>query len=579
MTSSLRPVKSIGWRDARHVRRAALDPKLPAVQQRLWRSWLRAFTDKAPAAGLTGALLLFGLSLTPSLLPRTWQVQGVVSGVSAAVGYGLGAALHAAVRRVKPNRPSAARARGGLLAILVATIVAIGWVAAHVFWLVDVRRLMGIERNLALYMIAVPVVAVFTTYVLVVAGRLVRSAFGAIERLLSRRLPRRWAIAILGLAALPLAVTIVDVMIAGKVFGSLDKAYLAADSSLDDTVPVPTTTLRSGGPGSLISWNTLGRQGRHFVAGGPNAAALEAFNGAAALEPIRVYAGLGSAGTPAERARLAVAELERTGAFSRRALVVITTTGTGWVDPHGIDPVEYLYNGDTAAVAIQYSYLPSWFVMLTNQDLSKEAGRALFQQVRARWEQIPEPSRPELLLYGESLGVFGSEAMFADPETIGESTDGVLWVGPPRASRLWSHFTSRRNPSSPVWQPVYGNGDRVRFGWDGESLSQPGGDWPRPRVVYLQQGSDPITWWSSDLLFGRPDWMRQPRSPGVSERMFFVPIATFLQTTLDLLVSTDVPEGHGHRFGTAQAEAWAAILEPPGWTPQDTRRLVAALAS
>jgi uncharacterized membrane protein len=33
---------------------------------------------------------LLAVSLTPSLLPRTWIVQGLISGVSTAAGYAIG---------------------------------------------------------------------------------------------------------------------------------------------------------------------------------------------------------------------------------------------------------------------------------------------------------------------------------------------------------------------------------------------------------------------------------------------------------------------------------------------------------
>src|SRR5947199_10476558 len=45
---------------------------------------------------LSGAVLATGflaMSLTPSLLPRTWLVQGLISGVSTATGYAIGTLL------------------------------------------------------------------------------------------------------------------------------------------------------------------------------------------------------------------------------------------------------------------------------------------------------------------------------------------------------------------------------------------------------------------------------------------------------------------------------------------------------
>jgi uncharacterized membrane protein len=124
---------------------------------------------------------------------------------------------------------------------------------------------------------------------------------------------------------------------------------------------------------------------------------------------------------------------------------------------------------------------------------------------------------------------------------------------------------------------VYRSGEAVRFGSDGEELLEPGTTWERPRIAYLHHGSDPITWLSLDLLFDRPEWMDQPRPPDVSQEMPYLPMATFLQLTVDLAVSTNVPLGHGHAFGPSQAEAWVLIAPPAGWSAEDSERLLAVL--
>src|SRR5690606_20025355 len=110
--------------------------------------------------------------------------------------------------------------------------------------------------------------------------------------------------------------------------------------------PQPNSALRSGSPASLLRWEELGRAGREFVAAGPSARDISAVSGQDALEPIRVYVGLRSAETSEQRATLALEELKRTGAFDRSLLVVVTPTGSGWVDPGAIDSVEYLQHGD-----------------------------------------------------------------------------------------------------------------------------------------------------------------------------------------------------------------------------------------
>ena len=95
------------------------------------------------------------------------------------------------------------------------------------------------------------------------------------------------------------------------------------------------------------------------------------------------HVGLKSAETLQERGTLLLAELKRTGAFDRAVLVVATTTGTGFLDSNGTDPLEYAFNGDTAIAGVQYSDLPSWISLLADQEAVKETSRTVFDTVHA----------------------------------------------------------------------------------------------------------------------------------------------------------------------------------------------------
>src|SRR5690606_12711411 len=123
---------------------------------------------------------------------------------------------------------------------------------------------------------------------------------------------------------------------------ALDSSFAAFDALVEPDRERPSSPTKAGSTASLLRWEELGRAGREFVSTGPSAADIEALTGRAALEPIRVYVGLGAADTAEERARLALAELQRVGAFERSLLIVITPTGTGWIDPAAMDTVEYL---------------------------------------------------------------------------------------------------------------------------------------------------------------------------------------------------------------------------------------------
>jgi uncharacterized membrane protein len=524
---------------------------------------------RPPLGGVVGAGLFFAASLTPSLLPRSWQLQGVVSGLAAAIGYGAGSGLEAVTRPVSKR----AHFSGRILLVLVLLVIGAAGVL-HIRWQLDVRRLMGMERGVALYLVAAALSAILVGYLLVVVSRVGRRVARTYLRFLRRFLPRAAALVFVVLTFIMFSVVTFDLLIAGRLFLGLDRAYLASNLRFDADVSRPESTFRSGGPGSLIGWEEMGRQGRTFVTQGPDIAQLEEFSGKPALVPIRVYAGLHTAETIEKRAELAAAELERAGAFERQVLVLVAPTGTGWVDPYAVDPLEYMYNGDTAAVVVQYSHRPSWMVMILNQDVSIAASRALFDAVTRRLEELPVSARPRLVVYGESIGSFGWEAIFEDLEDLRAETDGALWVGPPRMNRLWSRLIADRRPDSPLWRPVYREGEVVRFGADGAALSMVDGPWRAPRVAYLQHASDPITWLSLDLMFRRPEWLNEPRGPDVSRHVPYIPVVTFWQVVVDLVMGTNAPIGHGHKFGPAQAEAWSLILPPSGWSAEDNRRLL-----
>jgi uncharacterized membrane protein len=180
------------------------------------------------------------------------------------------------------------------------------------------------------------------------------------------------------------------------------------------------------------------------------------------------------------------------------------------------------------------------------------------------------------VVFGESLGSFGGEAAFSGTDDIRDRTSGALWTGPTNSNALWSRFTASREPGSPEWRPVYQGGRTVRFATSPDQLSAGLSGWEHPRVVYLQNPSDPIVWWSWNLAFQQPDWLRRSRPPGVSSAMRWYPFVTFWQIAGDLALATAVPPGHGHTYGMPQgAAAWSAIIPPPGWTPQRTAALSA----
>jgi uncharacterized membrane protein len=537
---------------------------------------LRVVRARLGLAGCAFAIVFFCLSLTPSLLPRPVLLQGVVSGLTATMGYATGAGLGAVVRRFRRHGNPRAVLISWRVVFVAGPLVGLLFLALGTRWQQELRTRVGLERMASYDILRIVGVSVLTFVLLVLIGRSLRLATRRIARLLGRFLPRPVAYGTGFVIVTVLAVGFVDGFAQERLLDAADRTASLTDGGTDADARRPGTWLRSGGPGSPVSWHALGRQGRNFVGTGPSVEDIHAFTGAAATAPIRLYAGLRSAGSARERARLILREMDRTGAWSRAAIGVIVPTGTGWVDSAVTDSLEYMYAGDSALVSMQYSYLPSWISFMTDRSKVRETATELIGAVHERWAAMPARTRPKLLLSGESLGSYGAESAFADLPGLAGAADGVLLVGPPFANPIHRRLTDARTAGSPVWDPDPA-GEPVRFARDPADLRTAAG--PRPRVVYLQNSSDPIVWWTPELLLSRPAWLDDPRGPDVSPDMRWYPGVTFWQTLVDQFAANGVPAGHGHVYGSGPVDGWAAVAAPPGWTTADTVRLRAHLDS
>ncbi|WP_280417302.1 alpha/beta-hydrolase family protein [Nocardia carnea] len=271
----------------------------------------------------------------------------------------------------------------------------------------------------------------------------------------------------------------------------------AGGGGTDSGLVQPVAMTRSGSAESLVSWDSLGREGQRFVTNGPAGA-------------VRVYVGLRSAPDLASRAELAVRELDRAGGFDRSHLVVAVPTGSGWVDARALRGFGERFGADFAVTALQYSHLPSWATFVLGRDSAAASARALFTAIEEHAATLPDP--PRLHLYGQSLGALGGSAVFAGAAEQNRRACSVLWSGMP------------------------GGGGRE----------------PGARTAILANTSDPVVHWSPGLLWRPPDLTgarRDAPAPG------WLPVVSFVQTTADLLGALSAPPGHGHRYGVDQGTA------------------------
>lgn len=539
----------------------------------------RSFLNPFSRIGLFLAVLCFAASLTPSMIPRPTIMQGLLAGIAAILGYSVGAAVQALWCYMELPR-----LRGQALRIttLVLGVFCLGYAAFCLWntaaWQNSIRARMSMDLLGNGHVWVVCAVALVSFLVLFAVGRSVLILARVLIERARRRLPRRVA-NVLGFSAAFIVVWLVASGVLGRgLLPVLDASFRRYDALLQPEFPMPTRADRSGSKESLLTWQSLGRAGREFVGSGPSAAQIQAVSGKPAMEPIRTYVGLQGAETPEERARLALAELKRAGGFDRSVVVIVTPTGTGWIDPAALTALEYLHHGDVASVAVQYSYLNSPLSLTVHPEYGSEAARALFTEVYNYWTSLPRDQRPRLYLHGLSLGAMNSARSFDLFDIVGDPVDGAVWSGPPFASLTWQRVTKGRNPGSPEWRPIIGDSRLFRFMNQDGSPVPADTPWGPMRIVYLQYASDAITFFNPHDFYRSPDWMQPPRGPDVSPELSWYPVVSFVQFAFDMFLSMETPLGYGHVYAPQHyINAWEAVAGAPGWSAEEITRLKAYL--
>jgi uncharacterized membrane protein len=539
----------------------------------------RGFWHSFSTGGLLLGILLFAASLTPTLLPRNFLTQGILSGCSLTVGYGIGAfggwlwaymeLLQLSGRLLRVAKLAAAT---GCAVVAIISL----WQAAR--WQNSIHELMELESVDTVHPLKVCLIALTVFAILIALARFFRLTLRFVATRVSRFLPGRLSNVIGVIAAVALFWSVINGILFRTALRVAGASFQEYDQLIEPETGPPTDPLKTGSSASLLTWDKLGRAGREFISSGPTREDIRAFSGREAREPLRIYVGLRSADTPELRAKLALEELKRVGGFERSVLVVATPTGTGWVDPAAMDSVEYLHHGAVASVALQYSYLASWLYLLVEPGYGADVARALFKEIYGYWITLPKHRRPRLYLHGISLGATNSEQSTDLIEVMRDPFAGALWSGPPYSSRLWRWLTERRNPGSPAWLPRFRDGSFVRFmnqhGEAADPTSGPSAAWGPMRVVYLQYASDPATFFEYRSLYREPDWMLPPRGPDVSPKLRWYPVVTLLQLMLDMFMATDAPIGYGHVYAPAHyIDAWVEVTEVRDWSAEDITRL------
>jgi uncharacterized membrane protein len=202
--------------------------------------------------GCWGALIFACLSFTPSLLPRGGVVQGLVCGITAAIGYGLGvlaASIWRAFADTEPRRPR----RWAWLTFFIAggVLYAVGFALGQ-YWQYEIRKLMGVtDYNIPL-VVASPFIATLIFCVLLLIGRGLRGLYRWAAKLLNRWIGPRAARGVGWVLVVGLTYVVVSGLLLQGFVNLMNSAYGLRDTTTAEGVHKPTAGTR-GGPGYFCS--------------------------------------------------------------------------------------------------------------------------------------------------------------------------------------------------------------------------------------------------------------------------------------------------------------------------------------
>ena len=522
--------------------------------------------------GVIAALAMYAVSVSPSLMARSWAWHAVASGILVACGYVAGVVVQNVAQlviRLTGLTISASEPVELGFRIGIGALFALWWIYAVVQSYRRARKAAALVNmpgeTFGEYLLGTAGAVVVSWMLLRIVGALNGLCWMLIASL-DAHMPRPAAIVVSMVILFAIMFFLTSKVILRGGIGFFRRKAEQLNMRTARGIYQPVVPERSASPASSVTWESVGGQGRVFLGRGPSRLDIAQVCGGVAMEPIRVYSGMPTGGAGIEQAAATVvAELHRTGAFDRAVILIAASTGSGWVDEWQVQPLEFLTRGNCATASLQYSYVPSALNWLTGLEPAQEASAALFAAVRAELDLMDEADRPALFVCGESLGAFASQSVFESFEDVLVRVDGALWVGTPAFTPMHAALTAARHKGSPEVAPVVNNGRRVRFVNEPSDLrtdlyGRELGPWGFPRVVYAQHPSDPVVWWTNKLIWTQPDWLRERAGRDVSLNVEFTRFATYIQVLADLPVAGTAPGGHGHTYHEELIPLWRGIL-------------------
>ena len=309
----------------------------------------------------------------------------------------------------------------------------------------------------------------------------------------------------------------------------------------------PTSPFVSGSPDSLVSFESLSREGRRFTNMVLTRNEIEEVMGTPAThDPIRLFVGLDTSNVLEERVELLIDELVRTNAFDREVLCFASPTGSGYINYVLAEALEYLTLGNSAIATIQYSLLPSP-MSLDRTGLAVEQNRAVMYAITGYMRGLPPEKRPKFVLFGESLGALTMQDIWQHRTVEAMDRDFVhsgIFLGTPSATEFAKSWRLDKEKIDP-------EGVMIELDNYGEYLDLPDEQRAKIRYTLLSHYNDPIPKFGTNLLLRQPWWLGpvDERPEGVPRSTRWRPGTSFVLTGVDMINAMEVIPGIFGRRG------------------------------
>ncbi len=179
--------------------------------------------------------------MTPSLLPRPWVLQAVISGIVTATGYGLGLVVAWLVRRLvgrERSLPHAGRTAWWSLAVLSGVLIVV-FLYLGSAWQRDIYRLMGLRPPVRYGYVSVLILAGAIFLALVGFARLLPRAARRVARVLGRWIPAAVARLAGVVAVAAVVIFVLNGLIVHRLLAAADSSFKTINGETSPGVAAP----------------------------------------------------------------------------------------------------------------------------------------------------------------------------------------------------------------------------------------------------------------------------------------------------------------------------------------------------